>query len=378
MIAVPGVEVCPRCVMDRSDPNIVIGETGCSHCDRALQLLATIPTSEAEGHRRLGAVGDRIRGTGRKRSEYDAVVGLSGGVDSSYVAYLASQLGLRVLAVHFDNGWNTEVAVSNIQKICNVLDIELMTYVINWEEFRDLQRSFLLASVVDVEMVTDHAIFATMVDIAREYRIPYVLSGGNVATESIMPRAWIWAKQDLRNIRDIHRRYGSVGLESYPTMGFMEWMAVRFGPFGPSWVEFLNNVPFRRDKAIELLESKVGWRSYGQKHFESTFTKFYQACYLPQKFGVDKRKAHLSSLIMNGEVTRVEACAELARPQLPPNELETDRSFVLKKLGFDEIQFEAIMSAKPRRHDEYRSTAWLLRSLEGARSRLRLRTLRVA
>lgn len=363
--------------MDRTDPDIEIGDSGCSHCDRALQLLSALPTSESEGHRRLEAIRGRVLSSRRhNRADYDAVVGLSGGVDSTYVAYLSAQLGLKVLAVHFDNGWNSEVAVSNIEKVCTSLDIELMTHVINWEEFRDLQRSFLLASVVDVEMVTDHAIFAAMVDIAREHRIPYVLSGGNVATESIMPRAWTWTKQDLRNIRDIHRRFGELELDSYPTMGFTKWMIVRFGPIGPSWIELLNNVPFRRGDAIRVLEAELGWRPYGQKHFESTFTRFYQAFYLPTKFGIDKRKAHLSSLIMNQEITRADAIIELGQEPVAPAELERDRSFVLKKLGFDEEQFEAILSAEPRRHDDYRSTAWLLRASEGLRSRLRMRTLR--
>src|SRR5262245_2490812 len=227
--------MCVRCVMDTSAPELVFDAAGvCSECTRAERLLALVPQTEEEARARLDAIAAKVRAKGAGH-EYDCVVGLSGGVDSSYVALLAGELELRTLAVHFDNGWNSEIAVSNIHELCESLDIDLMTYVINWDEFRDLQRSFLLASVIDVELVTDHAIFAAMLQLAREHDIPFILSGMNVATEAIMPLAWAWRKQDHRNIKAIHDRFGTVPLKTFPMCGPLRWAALRYTPLGPTY-----------------------------------------------------------------------------------------------------------------------------------------------
>jgi N-acetyl sugar amidotransferase len=362
--------------MDTSDPEIEFDDAGrCSHCRRAERLLGLVPKSAADAESRLERIAADVKARG-KGAEYDCLVGLSGGVDSSYVAWLAGQLGLRVLAVHFDNGWNSEIAVANIRSICETLDFELMTYVINWEEFRDLQRSFLYASVVDVELVTDHAIFAAMARLARDHRIKIVLSGTNVATEAILPQAWVWPKQDLRNIRGIHKRFGTVELETFPVMGLGRWALMRYSPFGLRYVELLNNAQYRKGDAMKTLEADLSWRYYGGKHYESVFTKFYQAFILPHKFGIDKRRAHLSSLIMNGEITRDEALAELAEPLYVPDELKADRSYVLKKLGFSDDEFEAIMRSPVKAHDDYPSSAVVLKGLGRFRERLKERSLR--
>ena len=367
---------CPRCVMDLSDPDITIGPNSCSHCERATDLLGFLPASAEEEAERLGAIARKViarRGVG---SDYDCIVGLSGGVDSSYVALLASGMGLRVLGVHFDNGWNSEIAVSNIESVCRGLDIDLMTYVINWEEFRDLQRAFLKASVIDVEMVTDHAIMAALFRLSGEQKVPFILSGTNIATESIMPATWVWPKQDLRNIRAIHRRFGSVPLATYPTLGIMRWTLARYTPLGPDYVELLNNVRYRRDAAIATLERDLGWRPYGGKHFESTFTRFYQAVLLPRKFKVDKRTAHLSNLIVNGEISRDDALDELAKPPLSSDEVEADTRFVQKKLGFTTEEFDRILDDEARRHDSYLSSARVLALTSGLRRTAKRRSLR--
>ena len=367
---------CPRCVMDLSDPDITIGPNSCSHCERATDLLGFLPASAEEEAERLGAIARKViarRGVG---SDYDCIVGLSGGVDSSYVALLASGMGLRVLGVHFDNGWNSEIAVSNIESVCRGLNIDLMTYVINWEEFRDLQRAFLKASVIDVEMVTDHAIMAALFRLSGEQKVPFILSGTNIATESIMPATWVWPKQDLRNIRAIHRRFGSVPLATYPTLGIMRWTLARYTPLGPDYVELLNNVRYRRDAAIATLERDLGWRPYGGKHFESTFTRFYQAVLLPRKFKVDKRTAHLSNLIVNGEISRDDALDELAKPSLSSDEVEADTRFVQKKLGFTTEEFDRILDDEARRHDSYLSSARVLALTSGLRRTAKRRSLR--
>jgi hypothetical protein len=280
-------------------------------------------------------------------------------VDSSYVALLAARHSLRTLLVHFDNGWNSAVAVENIRGIVDGLGFDLETYVIDWEEFRDLQRSFFQASVVDIEMLTDHAITAAMFSIARKRGIRYILSGVNLATESGLPQAWYWNKQDLRNIKAIHKRFGGVKLNSFPTLSTWRWIVQRhLRRF--VFVEILNMVNYRKLEAMAQLTSELGWRYYGGKHYESVFTKFYQAYVLPTKFGIDKRKAHLSSLVRNGELRRDEALAELAKPLYDPAELRQEKEYVLKKLDFSEQEFERIMALPVRSHLDYPSDRWLI------------------
>lgn len=350
---------CTRCVMDTSDPRIVFDSDGvCDHCKRAAILLERLPSNKEESERRVSATFERIQSSAPS-DEYQCLVGLSGGVDSSYVLLLARRHGLRCLAVHFDNGWNSEVAVSNIKKLCHKLDVDLMTYVINWEEFRDLQVSFLKASVVDVELVTDHAIFAAILTIAKQNKIRYVLSGANFATESILPSAWVWPKQDRRNIEGIHRRFGTVELRTFPRCGPVRWGLMRSLHLGAVFLEPLNEIAYSRRDAISDLETAVGWSSYGAKHHESTFTKWYQCFLLPRKFHIDKRRAHLSSLIMNGEISRSEAVVELASEPYSAQELAEEHPYVLKKLRLNAAEFEEIMALPPRAHDSYPSSRLL-------------------
>lgn len=341
--------------MDTSDPDIRFDDEGvCQHCRAAETQLARIALSPEESERRLNAIADRIR-TDAAGKRYDTVVGMSGGVDSSYVAWLAHKLKLRVLAVHFDNGWNAEVAVSNIHAVVKACNFDLETYVIDWPEFRDLQRAFIKAGVVDIEMLTDHAIMAAMFGIAKRHDVRYILSGTNVATEFGMPRSWVWNKQDLTNILAIHRRFGSRKLKSFPRMGLFATILKRYFGFGPSFVEPLDMINFRKDAAMETLSRETGWRYYGGKHYESVFTKFYQAHILPLRFGIDKRLVHLSALIRNGEISREEALAELEKPLYQPDDLRRDKAFVLKKLGFSEAEFDQIMAGPPVPHDHYPS-----------------------
>jgi N-acetyl sugar amidotransferase len=339
-------QICTRCVMDTTDPDIRFDEKGvCSHCHKADLVLPQYRFTPEESRRRLDKIATSLKKNGRGKP-YDCVLGMSGGVDSSYAAHIAGQLGLRVLVVHFDNGWNSEVAVSNIKKIVAKCGFELYTYVINWPEFRDLQRAFIKASVVDIEMVTDHAIFAAMFRLARERGLHYVLSGTNYATEHGMPPSWLWRKQDLVNLKAIHRRFGTMKLKTFPILSSFHWgLYVKLG-FGLKYVEILNNLNYRKTAAIETLEQQYGWRYYGGKHYESIFTKFYQAYILPVKFGIDKRKVHYSDLIRNGEMTREQVLAELAKPLYLPVELRADREYVLKKLGISNGEFEDIMRAK--------------------------------
>ncbi len=344
-------QVCIRCVMDTTDPGISFDENGiCSHCARAEGLLAPIRLSQDESARRLDAMASQIRRRAGNR-EYNCILGLSGGVDSSYTAYIAHKMGLKPLAVHFDNGWNSEVAVSNIKSIVSKLGFDLVTYVINWDEFRDIQRAFIKASVVDIEMITDHAIMAAMYSIARKHNISVILSGQNYATEHCMPKAWIWNKQDLVNLRAIHDKFGEVRLTTFPMLSTWKYLVYRRILF--DYVLPLNALNYRKTEAMAIMERELGWRYYGGKHYESVFTKFYQAYILPTKFNIDKRKPHLSALIRNGELTRTQALEELAKPLYSAEELSRDKEYVLKKLGFSESEFERMMAERPVSHDAF-------------------------
>jgi len=348
-------EICSKCVMDISDPEISFDEDGvCNHCHHAEESLNRIQLTKTESQQKINQLVDQIR-RGSANRRYDVVVGMSGGVDSSYVALLAHKLGLRVLAVHFDNGWNAEVAVKNIKTLVQSFGFDLETYVINWPEFKDLQRSFIRAGVVDIEMLSDHAIMASMFDLAKRHNVRYVLSGTNIATEHGMPRSWVWNKNDLTNIEDIHRRYGEIKLNSFPRMGLLKSVVRRKLQMGFEFIEILDLVNFRKDAAIKVLSDKTGWTYYGGKHYESIFTKFYQAYILPEKFGIDKRKVHLSALIRNLEITRSQALLELEQPLYRAEDLRRDRAYVLKKLNISQTEFDEIMSAEPVPHSNYRT-----------------------
>lgn len=355
-------QTCTRCVMDTSDRDIRFDAAGvCSHCHEGDAILARLPGPD-DGETWLEPLVRHLKEDGAGR-EYDAIIGLSGGVDSSYAGYLASRYGIRCMAVHFDNGWNSELAVENIQKVVEGCGFDLMTYVINWPEFRDLQRAFLKASVIDIEMITDHAILAALIRLADEHGIPYILSGTNQATEHGIPLSWIWNKQDWTNIKAIHARYGTIPLESYPHLNRRRWVAMRAFNREPHVVEPLERVFYRRDHAAATLEHEFGWREYGGKHHESIWTRFYQSYILPVKFGVDKRTVHLSARLRNDELTRDEALEALQKPLYTPEQLVNEREFVLKKLGFTEAEFDAIMAEPPRPHDAFATDKRFIQTL---------------
>ena len=363
-------KVCTRCVMDTSAPDIVFDTSGvCNYCKVHEVKVGLAPFSRSGASAALNLQIERI--LKEKRGEYDSIVGLSGGVDSSFVAYEAVKRGLKPLAVHFDNGWNSELAVNNIEQIVKRLGLDLLTFVIDWEEFSDIQRSFFKANVIDIEMVTDHAIFAAMYRIANEHKIKYILSGTNAQTESIMPRAWQHFKFDLQNLKAIHKRHGTIPIKRYPTLTVWE-MAWNHYVSGAKSVSLLNFLPYRKDEAVRTLESELGWQNYGGKHYESVFTKFYQAHILPEKFGIDKRRIHLSDLIMNSEVSRDDAVVELEQPLYDSAaQLDQDRAYVCKKLGFSQAEFAAYLVAPAKSHYDYPSSARFAEQLVGIYKRRR-------
>jgi N-acetyl sugar amidotransferase len=342
--------------MDTTDPDITFDERGiCNWWHDYQSMLATIP-NQAERTRILQAVLCRIKESG-KGQPFDCVLGLSGGVDSSYMAYLAKKWSLRPLVVHFDNGWNDELAVRNIELIVKKLGFDLHTFVMDWPEFRDLQRSYFKASVLDLEVPTDHMIFGALHRIARDRGIKYILSGNNFATEWLLPQAWYYSKFDLENIKGIHRAFGEVPMKHLPKLGV--WQALYYQRIKViTDIRILELVPYKKNSAIELLTSEFGWKYYGGKHYESIFTRFYQGYILPTKFGIDKRKAHLSNLICNGEMTRDQALEELSKPTYDRDSQKADKRYVAKKLGWSEAEFDEILALPPRRHEEFGTDAW--------------------
>ncbi len=345
-------QVCTRCVMDTSDQEITFDADGvCNHCTEYFELAKVLIPDPEEARRRYEAMMNMVIDSG-KGKEYDCVVGLSGGVDSSYVAYLAKEAGLRALTVHFDNGWNSELAVKNIENIVNKTGFDYQTNVVDWEEFKDLQIAFLKASVANAETPTDHAFLAAIYKLCKQYNIKYNLNGSNFATEGILPDSWGYNSKDVKHLKAIHKQFGNIKLKTYPLLGFRREFYYTYFK-GVKNLRPLNLVGYKKMEAMEVLKREFGWKYYGGKHYESTFTKFFQAYILPTKFGYDKRRAHLSSLICNNEITREEAVKELSEPLYQPNELAEDREYVCKKLGLSDQEFEQIMDTPGKSHTAY-------------------------
>ncbi len=347
--------ICTRCIMDTTARDITFDEDGvCNYCKYYEFLADNFLFTGEDGERRIRGIAARIKEDGRNR-EYDCVMGLSGGVDSTFAAWHTARLGLRPIIIHLDNGWNTQISINNIENIARNLGLQLFTYVIDWEEFKELQVSFLKASVVDIEMLTDHAIIAVLYRTAIRNKVNYIISGSNIVTEGIMANGWVHSKSDLVNIKDIQKKYGSKKIRSFPTLGLYHKLYYQHVKKIQT-VKPLNHVPYVKSEAKETIMKELGWQDYGGKHFESIFTRFYQAYILPVKFNVDKRKAHLSSLIMSGQIDREAALKEMEKPIYESREaLESDIEYVLKKLGLSRLEFEDIMKEKPRSHYDFRT-----------------------
>jgi N-acetyl sugar amidotransferase len=350
--------ICARCVMDTSDPDIAFDEAGvCLHCRRYDELVRGGFRGGDDAQKQIATLVGRIR-HGMERKPYDCIIGVSGGVDSSYVAYKVKHLGLRPLAVHLDNGWDSELAVKNIENLLKILGIDLYTEVLDWEEFKDLQLAFLKASTPDSEIPTDHAIFATLRRMARKLGVNYVISGVNIRTETHLPSAWSQGHFDWRYIRSVHKQFGTMPLRTFPHLGYLEGRR-----FTTKIVDILNYVDYVKSDAMRVLQVDLGWKYYGGKHYESIYTRFYQGYILPRKFGYDKRRSHLSSLICSGEKTREGALQELQEETYPVELQQADREYVSKKLGISDVEFETIMKAPKKAYWDYPSYGKWARSI---------------
>lgn len=346
-------QICARCIMDTTDPDISFDESGiCSHCRAYEVAIEGLTVSEAERQSALDELVSEIKSAGRGRA-YDCIIGVSGGVDSTYVAYLVKTLGLRPLAVHMDNGWDSELAVSNIEKFLKVLDVDLHTHVLDWQEFRDLQIAFLNASVPDGEIPTDHAIWAVLFQVAAKHRIRYILSGFNLATEYALPRFWAYGHYDWRYIKSVQQAHGTRPLKTFPHMGYFTWTYYYPHIRRIQVVNILDYVTYNKQEVMQLLQTELGWRPYGGKHYESIYTRFFQGYILPRKFGIDKRRLHISTMIWSGQMSRAEGLGEIAVPPYAGYLLEEDMEFVLKKFGYSETEFASIMALPARTFEEF-------------------------
>jgi aminotransferase len=340
--------------MDTSDPQISFNEKGiCNHCRSFDEVSSASWFPNNEGHRRLAGIVEKIRSEGRGK-EYDCIIGLSGGVDSSYLALKAHEWGLRPLAMHADAGWNSELSVSNIEKIVKYCNYDLHTHVVYWEEMRDLQLAYLRSGISNQDVPQDHVFFASLYYFATKNGVRYILTGGNLATEGIFPASWHGGSaMDAINLKAIHKSYGESSLNTYKTISFFEYYF--WYPFVNKMrtVRPLNYLPYNRQMAIEELEKTIGWRNYGRKHCESLFTRLFQNYFLPTRFGYDKRRPHLSSLIASRQMTRDEALTELAKPLYDPDELEIDIGYFCKKMRITRGEFEKFVTAPHRDYSEF-------------------------
>jgi len=344
---------CAFSVMDNiADNDIVFDENGiCNYYHEYKANFTQNVITGPLGTQNLNEIVDRIKEEG-KLKKYDCIIGISGGVDSTYLALLTKKLGLRPLAVHLDNNWNSELAVMNIHNVVTKLGFDLYTHVINWEEFKDLQIAYLKASVVDIEVISDHAIFGILFKIAGEKNIKHILIGNNIKTETTLPRTWAHPNTDHINIMAIQKQFGTVPLKTFPLMGdkikryYQEIKGVKN-------VSILNYIEFNKAEVKQIIKEELDWRDYGSKHYENIWTRFFQGYILPYKFKIDKRKAHLSDLIFGGQITKQDALEELKKPIYDPDQFKVDYAFVLKKLGLTDEEFRNLLDQPPQSHYQF-------------------------
>lgn len=354
---------CSRCVIDDAIPSVVFNDQGvCNYCTDALERMPTEWFRGKKGLQRLNILVEQLKSTG-KDQPYDAMIGLSGGIDSSYLAHvLRAEYDLRLLAVHVDGGWNTEAAVRNIELLVRALDIDLHTYVVDWEEMRDLQLSFLKSSVLNQDIPQDHAFFSTLYRTARAFNIHHFLSGVNFSSECVMLSNWGYPAMDGRHLRAIHKRFGQIPLNTFPVMGVFEYLWITRVRKQLTIHKPLNYLDYDKNHAKRFLMERYGYKDYGGKHSESRFTKFYQDIYLPERYEFDKRRLHLSSQIVAGQVTRGEALEELSQPLITSDQARHELKFIAKKLQIPTDELRALITQAPVSHESYPNSRGIYRT----------------
>ena len=358
------IQICTKTIMDTTDPGIMFNEKGESdyYTNFVENIKPNWDTGE-QGHKELMAIADKIKKTS-KNKDFDCIIGLSGGLDSSYAAYIAKEvMGIRPLIFHVDAGWNTDKAVGNIEKLVNGLDLDLYTEVINWEEMKDLQTSFLKSQIADQDLPQDYAFFSGLYKFARKHKINYVITGGNYSTECCRePEEWGgFPGIDTTLVKDIHNKFGKRPLKTFPLVDILSYKILYKYVYGMEVFKPLNLVPYIKEDAEKLLMDKFGWEPFQHKHHESRFTRFYEDYWLPRKFGYQKRKAHFSSLILTGQMTREEALERVSKPELSDEFLQKEFEYVAHKLEMTTDELQQIFEGENKTYKDYKNKMGLIK-----------------
>jgi len=352
-------KICNRCVMDTSDIDIRFDENGnCNHCNNYFERISKRVYRGNETDKELVNIIEKIKNSG-KNKRYDCIIGVSGGIDSSYVAYVAKKKGLRALLVHLDNGWNSEISVKNIKNLADVLGFDYESFVLDWAEFKDLQLAFLRASIPEMETPTDIAIQGALHKVASQYGIKYIISGGNFATEGILPQTWHYNAKDFRYLNYIQKIFGTKKLKKFPIFSWKQEAYYKL-VMGVKMIYILNYVPYKKEEAMKVLQDNLGWRYYGGKHYESKYTGFVQSYIMPVKFNMDYRRATFSTQICSGEITREFAINELSKKSYDEANVQTEKEYVCKKFNISIDDFDCIMNQKPKIYRDYPNNEKLL------------------
>jgi N-acetyl sugar amidotransferase len=349
--------ICSNCIMDTSDSNITFDARGwCDYCNNYHSNILPNWHTDERGEREILRQAEEVKRAGAGR-DHDCLLGISGGVDSSYLAYLAKEkLGLRPLIFHVDAGWNSQQAVHNIEKVVDALGLDLHTEVIDWLEMKDLQLAFFKAQVPHLDTPQDHAFFAALYNFAARHGFKYILNGGNYSTECVRePLEWHYHASDLRQLRDIHRRFGTRPLKTFPQADIFTYKLYYRFVKGVRVLRPLNYVPYIKETAMQLLVDRFGWQRYAHKHYESRFTRFYEGFWLPTKFGFDKRRAHFSSLILTQQMTREEALERIAKPAYDPNTIDQDFEYIATKLDITVAELRELLQGPNKSFRDYKS-----------------------
>lgn len=351
------IKTCSNCVMDTTDSKIVFDEKGvCDHCNTYYSDILPNWHTDERGDLALKNIVKKLKKEG-KGKDFDCLMGMSGGIDSSYLLYvMVVKYGLRPLVFHVDAGWNSQIAVNNIERLVEGLGLDLYTEVINWEEMKDLQLAFFKSGVSQIDTPQDHSFFATMYKFASKHNIKHILTGGNYSTECVRnPLEWMYYQSDSIQLKDIYKKHGTGKLKDYPITKIL-WHKI-YLPYvkGIKLIRPLDYIPYDKDAAMQLLVEKYGYQKYPQKHFESRFTRFYESYWLPKKFGYDTRKVQYSSLILTNQMTREDALEKLKHPAYDPKTIKQDFEYIATKLGISVEELQSYMDAPNKTYKDYKS-----------------------
>ncbi|MFS2047732.1 N-acetyl sugar amidotransferase [Variovorax sp. Varisp41] len=353
--------ICANCVMDTSDSMISFDSHGvCDHCNDFEKNVAPNWHTDEKGKAAIFEQVKQIKAAS-KGKPFDCIMGMSGGLDSSYLLHLmVAEFGLRPLVFHVDGGWNTDIAVNNIQVIVEKLGLDLYTEVINWEEMRDFQLAFFKSGVSHLDIPQDHAFIATLYHFANKHNIKYILNGGNISTECVRnPKEWLYYGTDMAQLKDIQKKFGTMTLSTYPFSSVLFHKLYLRYLKGVQVIKPLNYLPYTKEMAISTLQEKYGWKAYPQKHFESRFTRFFESYWLPTRFGFDTRRVQFSSLILTKQMTRAEALRRLKTPAFDESTIEEDFDFIAAKLGISSSQLKEYQNLPLKSYRDYKNQEWM-------------------